>query len=453
VIRDELTAIAEAALGAADPGADVQLLARAWHERSLRAELAGSSYGTTEAAQRSGVEVLAIVDGHAARAADLGATPATAELAASRALAAAEALALAAGSGDHPGLPEPAVGRAHQAFDAATARLEGWHETLDSALAAPGSTRLDGHWEAGVVTTAMAATNGLSVTDATTDAELRLAVRAVQGAVATRLAPAASALDGAALAREALALAATGAAEPLAPTPTGTLPVVLGPDAVATLLALLGRTAFNGLLHAEGRGALAGRLGARIGAPAINLSDTPRLNGTLPRAFDAEGVPKAPIPLVQDGVAHRVVHDTRSAARAGGAARSTGHALAPGGSATGPEPRNLVLIGGGVSDDAELAAAIAHGVYVPRIEALALLDLASTAFTAVAPAARLIRGGTIGEPLAPSRIGGTALEMLARTEALTSRTRLAGWVERPPSTPRFAWGAVVPALRTHLQLG
>ena len=117
---------------------------------------------------------------------------------------------------------------------------------------------------------------------------------------------------------------------------------MLEPDAVGTLLEFLGYLAFNGLAHAEGRGALVGRLGTRVAAPAINLSDSPRFSRTLPRAFDAEGVPKAPMPLIQDGVAHRVVHDTRSAARAGGGARSTGHALAPGGSGFGAdahEPR------------------------------------------------------------------------------------------------------------------
>ena len=111
---------------------------------------------------------------------------------------------------------------------------------------------------------------------------------------------------------------------------------MLEPDAVGALLDFLGGLAFNGLAHAEGRGALVGRLGTRVAAPTINLADSPRFARTLPRAFDAEGVPKAPLPLIQDGVAHAVVHDTRSAARAG--TTSTGHALAPGGSAYGPAP-------------------------------------------------------------------------------------------------------------------
>ena len=56
----------------------------------------------------------------------------------------------------------------------------------------------------------------------------------------------------------------------------GEYPVVLDADAVGVLLEFLGALAFNGLAHAEGRGALAGRLGERVAAPAINLSDSPR---------------------------------------------------------------------------------------------------------------------------------------------------------------------------------
>ena len=77
-------------------------------------------------------------------------------------------------------------------------------------------------------------------------------------------------------------------------------------------------------------------LGETVAAPAINLADSPGHPRTLPRSFDAEGTRKAPLPLIQDGVAHGVAHDIRSAALAG--ARTTGHALAPGGDPRRPPP-------------------------------------------------------------------------------------------------------------------
>ena len=118
------------------------------------------------------------------------------------------------------------------------------------------------------------------------------------------------------------AVAERAAAKALAPgepaeLEPGEYPVVFEAHAVGELCDLLGFTALNGLAHAEDRGALSGCLGQAVTAPSINLSDTPRMPGTLPRAFDAEGVAKAPVPLIQDGVAHRVVHDLRSAALAG----------------------------------------------------------------------------------------------------------------------------------------
>ena len=94
------------------------------------------------------------------------------------------------------------------------------------------------------------------------------------------------------------------------------------PRPSALLLDFLGGLAFNGLAHAEGRGALAGRLGTRVAARRRSTStDAPRSAGTLPRAFDLEGVPKAPIPLIEDGVARNVVHD-RARPRSPAAARA-----------------------------------------------------------------------------------------------------------------------------------
>src|ERR671911_554258 len=100
--------------------------------------------------------------------------------------------------------------------------------------------------------------------------------------------------------------------------PPGEYPVVFEPQATGWLLDLLAGCAFNGLAHAEGRGALDGRLGERVAAVGINLSDSPGNRRTLAREFDAEGTRKAPIPLIQNGVAHGVAHDIRSAALAGG---------------------------------------------------------------------------------------------------------------------------------------
>ena len=155
---------------------------------------------------------------------------------------------------------------------------------------------------------------------------------------------------------------------------------------------------------------------------------------------------KSPLPLIEDGVANRVVHDTRSAAIAGDGARSTGHAIAPGGAPEGPLPRNLVLIGGGAADVDELAAPIERGIYVTRFWYVNPVHPRRTLLTGMArDGTFLIEGGRITRPLRDVRFTDEALGLLDRTEALTARLRLV--CEGEFYGRRFATGVVCPAIR------
>jgi predicted Zn-dependent protease len=257
-----------------------------------------------------------------------------------------------------------------------------------------------------------------------------------------------AALDATALA-ETAAAKATGefaARREVAKLPPGDYEVVLAPAAVAELVEWLGWTAFNGLAHAEGRGALVDRLGDLVVAPSINIADSPRFPATLPRAFDAEAVPKRPLTLIQDGVANRVVHDTRSAELAGGDARTTGHALEPGGSSYGPLPTNLVLTGGGAESEDELIAAVDRGVYVTRLWYTNALRPNETLITGVTrDGTFLIEDGRIAAPLEDLRLTDSVLRILSSTQSLTSRQEL--WSEGEFYGRRFANGVVAPAIR------
>jgi predicted Zn-dependent protease len=179
-------------------------------------------------------------------------------------------------------------------------------------------------------------------------------------------------------------------------------------------------------------------------APSINLSDSPRFPATLPHAFDAEGVPKNPMPLIQDGVAHAVVHDTRSAALAG--TRSTGHALQPGGSPWGAFPTNLVLVGGGAADEAELCAPIERGIYVTRLWYTNAVRWNETLITGVTrDGTFLIEDGRIAAPIEDLRLTDSILRVLEGTQALTQKQVL--WNEGEFYGRRLANGVVCPAVR------
>jgi predicted Zn-dependent protease len=440
-----LLALAERALSVA-PG---EALATVSHERSLLSRFAHSRPTQATTVDDVSLEITCVRDGHTATARARGTDDAAARDAANRAAAAAVAAARAA-KGSYPGLPGPAEPPfPHDGWDPETARLDPQTagRALEAAFAAAQGHGLEafGVWTAAEVRTAIASTTGAHGLDAVTDAYVKVICRdgAERSGFAAATGRSARALDPGAVADEAARKAAPGEREVL---PAGEYDVVLDADAVGILLEFTGALAFNGLAHAEGRGALVGRLGRRVAAAAINLSDSPRFRLTLPRAFDAEGVPKRPVPLIQDGVAHRVVHDTRSAALAGRGARSTGHALAPGGAPGGPDPTNLVLVGGGARDVNELAAPIKRGLYVTRLWYVNPVHAKRTLLTGMTrDGTFLIEDGLITRPVRDVRFSDEALRILDATQALTSQPRLV--TEGEFYGRRFAYGVVCPALR------
>ena len=296
-----------------------------------------------------------------------------------------------------------------------------------------------------MVRTAIAASSGTRLEEEVSDSFMKVVCRDESGrsGYAAATAVSAGAIDAAAVASRA---ASKVSREPLAELGPGSYAVVLEPEAVAILLEFLGGLAFNGLAHVEDRGALSGRLGTPVTAPAIDLADAPLHAGTLARGFDFEGVPKAPLALIEDGVARAVVHDRRSAALAGGDTRSTGHAIAPGGSPYGPAPTNLVLRGGAATDVADLCAPISQGIYVTRLWYVNTVRDKETLLTGMTREGTfLIEDGEITRPLRDVRFTDSVLRLLQATEALTREQRLVS--EGEFYGRRFAHGVLCPALR------
>jgi PmbA protein len=435
--------LAERALAQCDGEAQVTVT----RERSLLSRFARSRPTQATAIDDLTVNVLVLRDGQAGRA-ETNLTGGDALRAAfGRADAAARAAA-ASGSGDHPGLPSaPGAYRAHDGWDEATAALDpslaGAALGRAFAVAAEQGFEAFGIWTAGEVETVIASSTGLRARDLVTDAYMKVICRDAAGRSGWGAGggSAVAAIDADALARRAAAKVPRIEPAELGP---GEYPVVLEPDAVGELLVYLSWLAFDGLAHAEGRGALDGRLGTRVAAPSINLADSPRFASTLPRAFDQEGIPKAPLPLIQDGVAHRVAYDLRSAKLAG--TQTTGHAIEPGGSPHGAIPTNLVLTGGGAADSAELAAPIERGLYVTRVWYVNPVHPKHTLLTGTTrDGTYLIEDGQITRPVRDVRFTDSVLRILEATEALTSTQRFVS--DADLYGRRFASGVVCPALR------
>jgi PmbA protein len=434
--------VAERAATRGGPGA----LALVTRERSLLLRFAASRPTQSTGIDDVTVELAVPLRGNVGRAATNAVDDESLAACAARARAAAEA-AEATHDGTFPGFDPDSDTLALESFDPATAELDpsrGGAALADTFVeAAAHGVEAHGIWTVAEQDQAWATAQG-GGEERRTDAFMKVICIAPNGrsGYASQAAVAAAELSPAGL-TESAALKAAAPGDPVE-LPPGEYPVVFEPQAAGWLLDLLGETAFNGLAHAEGRGALDGRLRQSIAAPAINLADSPTSARTLPRSFDAEGTRKAPMPLIQDGVAYGVAHDVRSAALAG--AVSTANALTPGGDPGGPHPTNLVLAGGGAVDEAELCSTIERGIYVTRLWYANVVRPKETLVTAVTrDGTFLIEDGRVTRPLRDLRLTDSVLGILTRTQALTRDQKLTSDGEFYGR--RFAYGVVCPALR------
>lgn len=138
---------------------------------------------------------------------------------------------------------------------------------------------------------------------------------------------------------EVAARKAVAGADPIT-LPPGSYEVVLEARAVASVLLFPAWLGFNGKALAEGTSFV--HLGEQQFDERIDLWDDATDLRALGRAYDAEGTPKRRVDLVQSGVTVGVVHDRRSAARAG--VESTGSSV--GSESFGGYPGDLFLAGG-----------------------------------------------------------------------------------------------------------
>lgn len=295
------------------------------------------------------------------------------------AVAAVEAARVTPPDSEFPGLAEPATYGTAAVDDPATAASSpADRAALVATLLAPlGSDMVAaGTVETGRYEVAVVNSLGVAATHAYTRAALTLLV---SGTDSTGWAEdTAGTLSG--VSAEAVAARAVGKVEagrnPVDVEP-GDWQVVLEPPAVGTLVEWLGWLAFGGRDVVEGRSAVSGRLGERICSPLVTIVDDPLSPDLLGSPFDAEGTPKARLPLVSDGVAAGVAHD-RLSARLGGTV-STGHAY-PAPNPMGGMPGNPSLRPGTASLD-DLVAGCERALLVTRFHYTNAVHALSTTLT------------------------------------------------------------------------
>ncbi|MFN2608598.1 MAG: TldD/PmbA family protein [Acidimicrobiales bacterium] len=189
-------------------------------------------------------------------------------------------------------------------------------------------------------------------------------------------------LDGAAAGRTAAAKARGGAGPDPVELAPGHYPVVLEPACVADMVDFLVAHGFSAQAVAEGRSFV------RLGEPQLDAAVSLWDDATDPRSvdlpFDAEGTPRRRVDLVAGGIPVGLLHDRRTAARAG--VESTGHAT-PGGESYGPAPSTL-FVGPGTATLDDLVAGVERGLLVTELWYTRILDPKTSVVTG------LTRNGT-----------------------------------------------------------
>jgi predicted Zn-dependent protease len=282
---------------------------------------------------------------------------------------------------------------------------------------------------------AIANTRGLAAYHVATDADFRTVVTCEDGSGAAHgLANAVGRLDVLALGQEAIRVARQSRKpKPLEP---GTYRVILMPEAVASLVGYLAYMGLGAKAVAEQQSFLCGRIGTKITGAAVTLWDDGLDPAGMPMPFDFEGVAKAPVALIEKGVARGVVYDTKTAAAAH--QHSTGHAMGAG-AASGPLPMNLFLEAGDTRVE-RMIATCERGLLVHRLHYVNIAERMSTQITGMTRDGTFwIEDGHLRHPVQNLRFNQSILEALDTVEQVGhQRTLVSGPI-----------GAVccVPALR------
>ena len=280
---------------------------------------------------------------------------------------------------------------------------------------------------------AVATTRGIRAAERRTSSQLLTVTMGPDNGTgyAERVAVDATAIDARAIGQEA-AERARASVHPVDIAP-GDYPVVLLHYAVVDLMDMLGYLGFSALAVEEDRSFW--EPGRRVASPLITLSDDACDPTGVPMGFDAEGVPKQRLSLIEAGVCRDLAYDSQTAARAGRA--STGHGL-PAPNTYGPFPTNMVMAAGDTPMD-ELVGGLDRGLLVTRFHYTNPVHSKKVIITGMTrDGTFLVEAGQVVGPVRNLRFTMSYLDALANVEAVSRERRcLRG----------FMGASVVPSLR------
>ena len=170
----------------------------------------------------------------------------------------------------------------------------------------------------------------------------------------------------------------------------------------------------------KGLSLLAGKEGSEIASPLITIMDDP-FNAVSPRAFDGEGVPCVTKAVVEKGVLKTLLHNLKTAKKAGVA--STGNGGRAGASApVSVMPTNFFIAPGAETPEA-LLEKLGDGLLITDVTGLhAGLNPVSGEFSLLA-SGKLVEKGKVVRPVERITVSGSFLGMMRSVEAVGSDLR------------------------------
>jgi len=228
------------------------------------------------------------------------------------------------------------------------------------------------------------------------------------------------ALDPVSLARIAAQKAARSA--DLRELPPGRYTVILEPAAVLDLAGQMFGD-FSGTAIRDGRSFLNDRIGNKLFGENIAIVDEVAHPAQSGAPFDAEGVPRRSLNLVERGVVREIAYSRQAAALAG--VQPTGHGY-PLPNELGEAPANMVILGGTTPVE-QMIAASPRAILVTRLWYIREVDPYEKIFTGMTrDGTFLVEDGQVVCGLRNFRFNESLIEMLSRVEAMSEPVRASG---------------------------
>ena len=202
------------------------------------------------------------------------------------------------------------------------------------------------------------------------------------------------------------------------PVPSGEYRVLLRNDAAASML-----SAFSAMFSADacqkGLSLLADKQGQSIASEAVTIMDDPFYYEN-PRAFDDEGVPSVTKKVVDKGVLTTLLHNLKTAKKAGVA--STSNAGRGSSGPVGVAPSNFYIVEGEKSFE-ELITDLKDGVIIASVSGLhSGLNTVSGDFSLIAKG-MLVENGKVVRSVDQITVAGNFLKLMHNIKAVGSDLR------------------------------